>query len=223
MTSNDSDATARNPVWVITAALIVTCFLIFGQTVGFGFINLDDNRYVYENPIVLSGLHIDSLKWALTSFHSANWHPLTWISHMIDASLFGSNAGSHHVVNVIFHAANSMLAFAAFKRLTGDVWKSAVIAFLFAVHPVHVESVAWVAERKDVLSTLFWLLTMIAYERYARTASNDDSVSPIAQYTSSPYLLVVFCFALGLAAKPMLVNTAVRSTLTRFLAAQPTK
>ena len=91
MTSNDSDATARNPVWVITAALIVICFLIFGQTVRFGFINLDDNRYVYENPIVLSGLHIDSLQWALTAFHSANWHPLTWISHMADVEFFGTS------------------------------------------------------------------------------------------------------------------------------------
>ena len=206
MTSNDADASVRTPVWVITAALIVVVLLIFGQTLRFGFINLDDNLYVYENPIVLSGLHLDSLRWAFTAFHSANWHPLTWISHIIDAQFFGANAGSHHVVSVLFHTANSALAFAAFKRLTGDVWKSAVVAFLFAVHPAHVESVAWIAERKDVLSTMFWLLTMIAYERYTRTAGNADSESPIATYLSSPYLLVVLCLALGLMAKPMLVT-----------------
>jgi len=204
MTSNDSDAKVRNPVWFITAALVVLCLLIFGQTLQFSFINLDDNLYVYENPIVLSGPHLDSLRWALTAFHSANWHPLTWISHMIDARLFGSNSGSHHVVNVIFHTANSVLAFAAFKRLTGDVWKSAIIAFLFAVHPAHVESVAWVAERKDVLSTMFWLLTLIAYERYARSASKEGS--PTSAFLTSPYLLVVLCLALGLTAKPMLVT-----------------
>ena len=204
MTSNDADAKVRNPVWFITAALIVVVLLIFGQTLRFAFINLDDNLYVYENPIVLSGVHLDSLRWALTAFHSANWHPLTWISHMIDARFFGSNPGPQHFVNVLFHAANSVLAFVTFRRLTGDTWKSAIVAFVFAVHPAHVESVAWIAERKDVLSTMFWLLTMLAYERYARAASDEDP--PVSAFLTSPYLLVVLCLALGLTAKPMLVT-----------------
>lgn len=189
---------------LVMAGLIAVCLLIYAQVLGFSFINFDDNLYVFENPFVTSGLTWTSIKWAFTTFHSANWHPLTWISHMIDVTLFGANAGAHHFMNVLFHAANSILAFAVFRQLTGDVWKSAVVAFLFAVHPAHVESVAWVSERKDVLSTLFWLLAMWAYVRFARSHVAEASV--LKRMFSVEFLFVFVFVALGLMAKPMLVT-----------------
>jgi protein O-mannosyl-transferase len=151
---------------IVFTVLSVLVLAIYWQTTRFGFINLDDNLYVYENGAVLSGLNWSSVKWAFTAFFSANWHPLTWLSHMLDAQLFGGNAGGHHAVNIVLHLINSVLAFVVFHKLTGCFWKSAIVAALFAVHPAHVESVAWVSERKDVLSTLFWLLTMGAYLRF---------------------------------------------------------
>jgi Tfp pilus assembly protein PilF len=211
--------------YFVFAALAVLCLVIYAQSFGFDFINLDDDLYVYENPFVWKGFNPANLSWALTAFHASNWHPLTWISHQLDASFFGMNAGAHHAVNVIFHIANSILLFTVVKKLTGGVWRSAAVAALFAVHPAHVESVAWIAERKDVLSTLFWLLTMWAYLRFvkqeekrrkeeketnAETSGNYGesekiSSSPLLIFSSS-YLLIVFLFALGLMAKPMLVT-----------------
>lgn len=200
-------------VFLTLAALVLT---IYYQTVGFAFINFDDNLYVYQNQFVLSGLNWQTLKWAFTSFYAANWHPLTWISHALDAHFFGANAGAHHATNVLFHLLNSVLAFVVFRRLTGDFWKSTIIAALFAVHPTHVESVAWVSERKDVLSTLFWLLTMLAYFKYTEvrtkkgtekeTEQNSGKITSFC-FSSSLYLLLVsILFALGLMAKPMLVT-----------------
>ncbi|MBS1797629.1 MAG: tetratricopeptide repeat protein [Acidobacteria bacterium] len=162
---NNFFKTNREPL--VFTALSLLVLIIYWQTTGFGFLNLDDNQYVYSNPAVLSGLNWNSFKWAWTAYYSANWHPLTWLSHMLDVKMFGLNAGGHHAVNIVLHLANTVLAFVVFRRLTGCFWKSAIVAALFAVHPAHVESVAWVAERKDVLSTLFWLLTMWAYARYA--------------------------------------------------------
>ena len=138
MTSGDPETRRRNESLVVIALLAAACIAIYGQTLWFDFINLDDNLYVYQNPVVASGLNAASLKWAFTTFHSANWHPLTWLSHMLDASLFGMRPGAEHFVNVIFHTANSILVFLVFARLTGDTCKSAVVAFLFAVHPAHV-------------------------------------------------------------------------------------
>jgi tetratricopeptide (TPR) repeat protein len=204
MTSGDPETRRRNETLVVIALLAAACLAIYGQTLWFDFINLDDNLYVYQNPVVASGLNAASVKWAFTTFHSANWHPLTWMSHMLDTSLFGMRPGAQHFVNVIFHAANSILVFIVFARLTGDTWKSAVVAFLFAVHPAHVESVAWISERKDVLSTMFWLLTMLAYERYARSQSGEPT--SFSMYRSSAYLAALLCFALGLMSKPMLVT-----------------
>ncbi len=204
MTSGDAETRRRNESLVVIALLGIACLTIYGQTLYFDFINLDDNLYVYQNPVVASGLNSTSLKWAFTTFHSANWHPLTWISHMLDTSLFGMRPGAQHFVNVIFHAVNSILVFVVFARLTGDTWKSAVVAFLFAMHPAHVESVAWISERKDVLSTMFWLLTMLAYERYARSQT-DESTLP-STFRSPAYLIALLCFALGLMSKPMLVT-----------------
>lgn len=183
------------PKYVVFAVLAVLCLIIYGQTLGFDFINIDDNQYVYENSFVSTGVNAANIIWAFTAFHSSNWHPLTWISHQLDSSLFGLNAGYHHLINVGFHIANSILLFALIRKLTDSFWKAAVVAAIFAVHPAHVESVAWVAERKDVLSTLFWLLTTIFYIRFARNLSD-----------SRAYWISLLLFALGLMAKPMLVT-----------------
>jgi Flp pilus assembly protein TadD len=176
------------------AALCLLIAAIYYPVAHFGFINLDDNLYVYGNDQVTKGLSLSFVRWAFTSFWCGNWHPLTWLSHGLDVSLFGVEPGPHHLVNVVFHLANSLLVFFVFRRMTGRHWASLVVAALFAVHPAHVESVAWVSERKDVLSTLFWLLTMLAYIAYVRRP----------RWTI--YVLVLLLFGLGLMAKPMLVT-----------------
>ncbi len=189
---------------LIFGCLAIVCLVIYAQITRFDFINLDDHSYVYLNDAVLSGINSQSMKWAFTAFHSSNWHPLTWLSHALDVQMFGLNAGAHHAVNAILHLTNSCLAFVVFRTFTGSLWKSALVAFLFAVHPAHVESVAWVSERKDVLSTLFWLLTMLAYAWYAKSSTAEAS---ILKRFASPYLIIVFLlFGLGLLAKPMLVT-----------------
>jgi hypothetical protein len=135
------------------------------------FISLDDHGYVVENPAVRRGLSWEGIRWALTTTYAANWHPLTWFSHMLDVEFFGMDAGAHHAVNVALHGANTVLLFLVLRGMTGALWRSALVAALFAVHPLHVESVAWVSERKDVLSTFFWCVTMGAYLRYVRRPS----------------------------------------------------
>jgi tetratricopeptide (TPR) repeat protein len=192
---------------VITALVLV----IYWQTTGFDFINLDDNLYVYDNPAVLSGLNWDSIRWAFSAFHSANWHPITWLSHMLDVQLLGVNPGGYHATNILLHLINSCLTFVVFKRMTGCFVKSAIVAALFAVHPAHVESVAWIAERKDVLSTLFFLLTTWAYLVYASDAAKGGGAvgsnsSVLNRLLSVRYLTVIVLFALGLMSKPMLVT-----------------
>jgi tetratricopeptide (TPR) repeat protein len=161
---------------------------------GHEFLEFDDYSYVMVNSHVQQGLTLDGLRWAFSTFARGNWHPLTWLSHMLDVSLFGMNAGYHHMVNVLFHCLSTALLFLLFSAMTGKLWRSAFIAALFGVHPLHVESVAWVAERKDVLSGFFFMLTLLAYAGYARRACLRR------------YLLVVLFFALGLMAKPMLVT-----------------
>lgn len=183
----------------VSIGLAIVCLIIYGQTIGFGFINIDDRLYVYENRAVLSGFNTNSIYWAFTAFHSGNWHPLTWLSHILDFTLFGLNPSGHHAVNIVFHIINSILAFAVFRRLTGDFVKSAIVAFLFAVHPAHVESVAWIAERKDVLSTMFWLLTMLFYLKFVGSSKNDNRRNRF-------YWLMLACFVLGLMSKAMLVT-----------------
>lgn len=158
------------------------------------FVNFDDPDYVTDNPHVKNGLNWTDLKWAFTTGHASNWHPLTWISLQADCELFGTNAGALHMINVLFHAANAALLFLLFLRLTERTWPSAMVAGLFAWHPLHVESVAWIAERKDVLSTFFGLLALLSYARFGR----EDR-------RRSFWLALVF-FALGLLAKPMLVT-----------------
>lgn len=181
--------------WLIPIVLIFGCVVIYYQTKSFDFVNFDDPSYVYKNKYVLGGLTWENIKWAFTAFHSANWHPLTWLSHQLDISLFGLNAGSHHLVNVLLHTANSILLFFTIRKLTGSTWKSGVVAAIFAFHPAHVESVAWVSERKDVLSTLFWLLTVWFYTKYGKEEKSLKN-----------YILAFLCCAIGLTAKPMLVT-----------------
>lgn len=185
----------QNSELIAITILSVLVIFIYAQTVGFNFINFDDNQYIYENPFVAGGLKWTNIKWAFTHFHSANWHPLTWISHQLDATLFGINAGGHHASNVIFHLINSILAFVVFQKYTSSFSKSLIIAALFAVHPMHVESVAWISERKDVLSTFFWFLTMLAYYFYVQKSKDKKF-----------YLLTLLFFILGLLSKPMLVT-----------------
>ena len=158
------------------------------------FIVYDDDLYVTENRMVQRGLTWAGVKWAFTTLHASNWHPLTWLSHMLDWQLFGANAGAHHLVNVLFHTANTVLLFLLIRRMTASVGASAVVAALFAWHPLHIQSVAWIAERKDVLCAFFGLLALHAYLRYASESSR------------SAYIFSLLFFALGLIAKPMLVT-----------------
>ena len=179
---------------LVALALFLGVFAVFGQVGGHGFLHFDDDEYVYDNPHVSTGLTPGNLRWALTAFHSNNWHPVTWVSHMLDCQLFGLHAGPHHLVNVLLHALNGVLLFLLLRRSSGAHWRSALAAAIFALHPLRVESVAWLSDRKDVLSLFFGLVTLGCYGIYARRPS------------VSRYLPVLLSYALGLMAKPMLVT-----------------
>jgi tetratricopeptide (TPR) repeat protein len=174
--------------------LVLMTLAVYYQVHDFSFVNYDDPEYVQLNPYIKNGVTLSAVKWAFTTGYACFWHPLTWLSHMLDWQLFGTNPAGHHIASVIFHIINTLLVFLVFRKMTGSTWPSAFIAALFALHPLHVESVAWVSERKDVLSTFFWLLTMWAYVRYARRLG------------VSRYLLVVLFFTMGMMSKPMLVT-----------------
>ena len=152
---------------LVCLCLAVAIIVVYAPACHFGFVNYDDDVYVTANAHVQSGLTLRGLGWAFTTHHAANWHPLTWLSHMLDWQLWGGRAGMHHLVNVLLHVANALLLFGVLSRMTASAWRSALVAGLFALHPLHVESVAWISERKDVLSACFWLLTTWAYVRYA--------------------------------------------------------
>jgi tetratricopeptide (TPR) repeat protein len=186
--------TAVRTNWIVAALLAGGTALLFAHVAVHPFIYFDDNRYLTENPVVQAGLSWHGLGWAFTTLHASNWHPLTWLSHMLDVQLFGMSPGAHHLVNVAFHAANAALLFLVLARMTGARGRSAFVAILFAIHPLHVESVAWVAERKDVLSTFFGLLALGAYARYVERPS------------LRAYALVAVGFAASLLAKPMWVT-----------------
>ncbi|MBI3876100.1 MAG: tetratricopeptide repeat protein, partial [Verrucomicrobia bacterium] len=190
----------RNLIFIVCAVLAVLTLGLYWPVRHNEFINYDDNDYVYENPHVLAGLTWDGARWAFTTNHSANWHPLTWLSLMLDCQLFGSAPGALQLVNVFYHTVNSVLLFLLLRRLTGALWPSAFVAALFAWHPLHVQSVAWIAERKDVLSTLFWLLTTWTYARFVEGSKVQGPKSKVF------HGLALICFALGLMAKPMLVT-----------------
>jgi tetratricopeptide (TPR) repeat protein len=179
---------------VIVLFLSLATLIVYWPVRNHEFIDLDDYAYVVNNPQVQRGLNVQGLIWTFTSTDASNWHPLTWLSHMLDCQLFGLNPGWHHFINLMFHIGNTLFLFFLLKRMVRGLWVSGFVASLFALHPLHVESVAWVAERKDVLSTFFWVLTLWAYMRY------------VEERTIHRYLLVFFSFFLGLLSKPMLVT-----------------
>lgn len=185
---------SRHRYFLVCLFLIISTFSVYWQVHNYEFINFDDDLYITDNLNVQAGLTIESITWAFTTIHASNWHPLTWLSHMLDCQLYGLNPEGHHVTNLLFHIANSLLLFFVFKRMTGHFWRSAFLASLFAIHPLHVESVAWISERKNVLSTFFWMLTMWSYIWYVQHPRIDK------------YLLVILFFILGLMSKPMLVT-----------------
>jgi protein O-mannosyl-transferase len=184
----------------IAVSLIIITLLLFGRTLGYPFINFDDPAYILERPEITRGVTLSGITWSFTHSHGGNWHPLTSLSHMLDCQLFDGNAGAHHFVNVLLHALSASLLFLVLRRMisgpsrTGSVWRSALVALVFAIHPLRVESVAWIAERKDVLSGVFFMLTLAAYVRYVRKPSMFQ------------YLLILISLACGLMAKPMLVT-----------------
>jgi protein O-mannosyl-transferase len=189
-----SDSVFNRQGVIFLLILTVATLLVYAQVRHFEFINYDDTDYVTENIHVGRGLTAEGIVWAFTTVHAGNWHPLTWVSHMADVSLFGMNPGGHHVMNLLFHILNTVLVFLVLAKMTGAMSKSFVVAALFALHPLHVESVAWVSERKDLLSAYFWMLTLLAYFRY------------VAAPSIWRYLAMAACFGLGLMSKPMVVT-----------------
>lgn len=184
----------RRAVLGLCLLLAVMTLGVFGQTVNYDFVNFDDGTNVYENPRVIGGLRVSAVIRAFTEFHAANWIPLTSVSYMLDAQLYGLWPGGYHLTNVVLHTATAVLLLLVLARMTGALWPSAFVAMVFAIHPLRVESVAWVSERKDVLSGLFFVLTIGAYALYTERASLGR------------FLMVVLAFGLGLMAKPMLVT-----------------
>ena len=220
------DSPNKQKSWIIGLLLTVITLALYAPVAWHEFINYDDPDYVTQNPYITGGLTANGLVWAFGQLHgtATYWHPLTWLAHMLDCQLFGLNAGAHHLVNVVFHAVNALLLFLVLQRMTGAPWRSAMVAALFAWHPLQVDTVAWVAERKNVLSTLFWILTLWAYVRYAEKCevrgcvTNDkwqvtstktgwkQILSPVTRHPSLYYSLALVCFTLGLTSKPMLVT-----------------
>ena len=194
----------KSIIVIICVALILSTLLVYWQVRNFDFINYDDNLFVSENPNVFSGLNFENIKWAFTTPQAGNWLPLTWISFMLDCQLFGLDPGPVHLVNVFFHIVNTLLLFLILKQMTNSIWPSAFVAAAFALHPMHVESVAWISERKDVLSTFFFLLTLAAYIVYVKKPGFIR------------YFLALFIFVCGLLAKPMIVTLPLLLLLLDF-------
>lgn len=184
----------RKRLFVAALLLAAVILMVYWPVTGFDFVDFDDDGYVTDNARVKRGLNVENLRWAFTTFHLSNWHPLTWISHMTDSHLFGLNPGAHHRTNILIHVVNTVILLGLLFRMTGAPWKSAFVAGLFALHPLHVESVAWISERKDVLSTCFGFLAVYFYIPYAR------------QKNGLSYVLSMACFVLSIMAKPMMVT-----------------
>ena len=187
---------ARLDYW-IAFSLVLTILAVYGPVADYPFINLDDPVYVFENPHIREGLSLKGMRWALTATYASNWHPLSWLSHMTDITLFGMNPGRHHLTNLYLHVLNSLLLFLFLKRFMGSDWKSGMVAILFALHPLNVESVAWVAQRKTLLCALFWMLALWSYCRYA----DHPGIGR--------YMAVLLCFVLGFLAKPAIVSLPI--------------
>ena len=200
MRANMAGTQNRRAALAVCALLAVATLLLYWPATRNGFIAIDDHDYILDNTQVTAGLTWAGIAWAFTTGHASNWHPLTWVSHMADCQFFGLNPAGHHFVNILLHTVNSLLVFLLLRRMTGSLWRSAFVAAFFAWHPLHVESVAWASERKDVLSTLFWLLTMLAYVRYVELSKVQSPKSKVL------YALALVCFALGLMSKPMVVT-----------------
>src|SRR5437870_1308613 len=189
-----SRVTSRGTTLTICLFLAAITWLVFGQTLNHEFVNYDDENYVYENAKVTAGLSLQNAFWAFTHTPCNNWHPLTIISHMLDCQLYGLRPAGHHFTNVLLHTIAVILLFLVLRRMTSALWQSAFVAALFAIHPLHVESVAWISERKDLLSAVFFMLTLGAYIPYVHKRS------------CASYILVLLVFAFGLMSKPMLVT-----------------
>lgn len=194
LTSQQKAASGARFEFMVALSLILAILFIYYQTRSFDFVLLDDDVYILNNPYTSRGLSSENVKWAFSSSHGGFWIPLTWLTYMVDSQLHGLDAGYYHMTNLIFHILNTLLLFAVFRQMTGDIWRSGFVAALFAVHPVHVESVAWVSERKDLLFAFFWLLTMWRYHHYAK------------QPCIRRYSVVALFFAAGLMSKPMMVT-----------------
>ena len=190
-----TEAAETRVVLAVGALLLLAVAAVFGRTVGFGFVNYNDHGYVYENQHLKHGFSAETLRWAFTATQCNNWHPVTWLSLVLDYQFYGFKPWGYHLTNVLLHAATVILLFLILYRMTGDLWPSAFAAALFAVHPLRAESVVWVAERKDVLSGLLFMLTLAAYVGYVRRP-----------FSLVRYLAVLLLFALGLMAKSMLVT-----------------
>ncbi len=217
--TRDADAESKHLSRDLFISLILAAVTValYWPATRFEFNNYDDAQYVTRNPWVQQGLNIDSVYWAFTTGYAGNWHPITWLSHMLDCQLYALAPGGHHFTNLLFHTINTLLLYALLRRLTGNIWRVAFVAALFAWHPLHVESVAWVAERKDVLSTFFALLTLVAYVHYAEEIDSHSQESkaserqPPYEHRSPyiPYVFALFFYALGLLSKPMLVSLPI--------------
>lgn len=194
---NEKEKVRGSLLSLVCAVLAIAVFGVYYPVLGHPFVRLDDMTYVTQNPHVTEGLSLANISWAFTSSHSANWHPVTWISHMLDVQLFGLNPHGHHLTNLLIHTASSVLLLVLLATITRSLWKSALVAALFALHPTHVESVAWVAERKDVLSAFFCFLTLLLYSQYVKSSR------PVL------YALALLSFLIGLMSKPMLVTLPV--------------
>ena len=200
--NSGSEVVSTRPSWALWERwlgplLVLMVAIAYFPVVGAGFVDFDDNGYVFSNRTVMAGLTWKGLRWASTTGFLSNWHPITWLSHMLDCSVFGVTPTGPHVMNVALHATDSVLLLVLLRRITGAVWPSALVAALFAIHPTHVESVAWISERKDVLSTLFWLLTTLAYAQWTQ------------ERRPRQWLAVIGLFAMGLLTKPTLVSLPV--------------
>jgi tetratricopeptide (TPR) repeat protein len=195
-----TEPATRRTKWLLCALLGAAVLAVYGPALHGGFVNYDDPAYVTENWHVQHGFNAQSVRWAFTTDTASNWHPLTWLSHILDCQLYGLHPAGHHLTSLLWHAANSVLLLLLLNRLTGALWPSAFVAAMFALHPLRVESVAWISERKDVLSAFFWVLTVGAYVRFAESLQAQSSNRKFF------YALALVFFALGLMAKPMLVT-----------------
>ena len=201
---NKINISPKNQILLVYILLIVATLSVYWQVNQFDFINFDDSMYVTENKNIQSGITLEGFRWAFSTKHTGLWNPLIWLSLMFDYQLHGLNAGGYHLTNLILHLMSTLLLFWLFNRMTGAIWRSAFVAAFFALHPLHVESVAWIAERKDVLSAFFWMLTLCLYVYYTE--------KPIIKR----YLLVLFSFVCALMSKPMVVTLPVIMILLDF-------